>query len=46
MVEEFEIKKNQRVHFVNAFGHLFKATVININEYREPSMRVSLQVDA
>ncbi|MDQ7129503.1 hypothetical protein [Mammaliicoccus sciuri] len=45
MVEEFEIKKNQKVHFVNAFGHLFKATVININEYREPSMRVSLQVD-
>lgn len=45
MMEEFEIKKNQRVYFENACGHLFKATVININEYREPSMRISLQVD-
>ena len=45
MVAEFEIKKNRRVRFENAFGHLSKATVININEYREPSMRVSLQVD-
>lgn len=45
MVKKFEIKERQRVHFENACGHLFKATVININEFREPSMRVSLQVD-
>ena len=45
MAYEYEIKSGQRVYIENTNGHLYKATVININEYREPSMSVSLQVD-
>ena len=45
MAYEYEIKSGQKVFIENTNGHLYKATVININEYREPSMRVSLQVD-
>ena len=42
---EYEIKSGQRVYIEDTNGNLYKATVININEYREPSMCVSLQVD-
>ena len=45
MAYEYEIKSGQKVFIENTNGHLYKATVININEYREPSMRVSIQVD-
>ena len=45
MAYEYEIKSGQRVYIENTNGYLYKSTVININEYREPSMRVSLQVD-
>ena len=45
MAYQYEIKSGQKVFIENTNGHLYKATVININEYREPSMRVSLQVD-
>ena len=45
MAYDYEIKSGQRVFIENTNGQLYKATVININEYREPSMRVSLQVD-
>ena len=45
MAYEYEIKSGQKVFIENTNGQLYKATVININEYREPSMRVSLQVD-
>ena len=45
MAHKYEIKSGQRVFIESTNGHLYKATVININEYREPSMCVSLQVD-
>ena len=34
MEYEYKIKSGQRVYIENTNGHLYKATVININEYR------------
>ena len=45
MTYEYKIKSGQRVYIEGTNGNLYKATVININEYREPSMRISIQVD-
>lgn len=39
-----ELKSGQKVYFENTNGDFYKATVININYYREPSMTVALQV--
>lgn len=40
-----ELKPGQRVYVESVNGSLYKATVINVNYYREPSMSVSLHVD-
>ncbi|GEM_PF-3924758 len=44
MEYEIEIKVGQRVYLENADGQKCKATVINVNYYREPSMTVALNV--
>ncbi|WP_436894719.1 hypothetical protein [Mammaliicoccus sciuri] len=44
MAYETEIKGGQRVYFENTDGQIYKATVINVNYYREPSMTVALHV--
>lgn len=41
---EIEIKSGQKVYLENANGQVYKATVINVNYYREPSMTVALNV--
>ncbi|WP_323708370.1 hypothetical protein P3U10_04415 [Mammaliicoccus sciuri] len=41
---EIEIESGQKVYFENTNGDFYKATVINVNYYREPSMTVALQV--
>ncbi|PTJ70096.1 hypothetical protein [Mammaliicoccus sciuri] len=42
---EIEIKSGQKVYIENANGQVYKATVINVNYYREPSMTIALQVN-
>ena len=41
---EIEIKSGQKVYIENANGQVYKATVINVNYYREPSMTIALHV--